>query len=832
MQVGRRIVHTPFPVYVSTREDALDWVLDFYETAEEQGIGVDTETTGLHVIRDRVRFFGIAQAGRRMCAPVRLLPVFKELLEDPNVEKRFSNAAYDMHLLANHGVRVWGTVQDTIDLDHLLDENDLHGLKPTALRYLGLQMTPFSQLFGDVGKVDNEVQTLCEVHDILELHDHYGRTREAHDRATRVMIRLKKAAASKEVLRALKQLDISMRAGCVLDARKILKMARDLNYASLTRGPGGYVSDFVQFVGGPELETRAERDAWRHVLEQAAQVEEAHHLLWYYLLERTDVGTDPVDRLRAIVTDYASLDPWATYVLTDYLQDALADEDMVTEEVMYAGADPVTMLEYSEEKRVPFLRTLWNMERRGFRIDTDKCEEYGSLMRGEIEKIETAIVLETGDIHFNPDSTPQVRAALFHQNSAGKWVDPFGFPPKTMTDGGETGIKMPSTSKDVLEEFAGKGDDLSQLILDHRGFSKLEGTYMRKLPLHVDRHSRIHTHLKSSGARTWRLASANPNLQNIPVRNPVWGPRIRNLFIPGYWGDCDPSLCMRHLLGVPVPRLPADFPMTLIVADYKQLEMRIMAHFSEDPSMISAILGGLDLHCQTVALASERGVPGIPAHLDYAEVHAAKKADNPDPGQLLLVQKRGEFKSTGFGIIYGIGALKLGMQLGLPIVTKEGRNGRVRDYCPTADELIDSYLWQIYPGVGQWIEDTKDICTRDLVVYTIAGHPRRLPDIVSQDRGRKMQAQRQAPNARIQGSAADMANEAMLKCEEDAELRRLGARLLLQVHDELVFEAPDHPDYIEPAKARITQLMENPFPMRVPIEIDIAVGRTWGSAKG
>jgi DNA polymerase-1 len=172
------------------------------------------------------------------------------------------------------------------------------------------------------------------------------------------------------------------------------------------------------------------------------------------------------------------------------------------------------------------------------------------------------------------------------------------------------------------------------------------------------------------------------------------------------------------------------------------------------------------------------------------------------------------------------------MQLGLPIVKKRHRNGQTRDWCPAAQELIDNYLNEIYPGVGFWIEDTREMCREELAVYTVLGHPRRLPDIVSRDRGLAAQAERQSGNSRIQGSAADITNEAMLRCEGDEELRALGVRMLLQVHDELVFEVPNHPRYIEPAKRRIKELMENPFPMRVPIEIDMDVADSWGDAKG
>jgi DNA polymerase I-like protein with 3'-5' exonuclease and polymerase domains len=829
-----RIVRTPFPVYIRTKREALEWLARFYETAEEEGIGFDTETTGLRIIKDRIRFFSIAQANYRICAPVRLLPVFQDLLEDPDVEKRMTNAKYDMHMAANHGIIIRGHIQDSTDQDFLYDENrqGRHGLKATALDHLGLRMTPFKKVFGDVGKVENEVLTLCEVHDVLELHDRDGKVAEARERALKILIRLKKVSASEDVMRAFKRIDLSMKGGFTLDARSILKIARDYGYAGKTAGKGGYISDFVQFLGGPGLASQEDRQAWAKVLEDADEIEEAHHLLWSLMLEHIDASGDPVERLRTMIMDYASLDAWASYMLVGYLRELLELEDMITEAVAEGTEEPLTLLDHSEEVRVPFIRTLWNMERRGFVIDVEQCTEYSMDMQDELDRIERDIVRVTRDPLFNPNSATQLRDALFTQNLSGHWVDPFGDPPKKMTDGGTTGVKLPSTSAEVLEVFAGKGHELSKYILQHRQYAKLKGTYMDGLPEWVDRLDRIHTSLKSHGARTWRLASADPNLQNIPARDPVWGPRIRKLFVPGLWGDCDPMWCMEHLYDSPYPDLPADFPMTLIVADYKQLEMRIMAHFSGDDGMIEAISQGLDLHCQTVVLASERGVPGIPKGLDYATVKAAKSADKPTPEQALLAQKRGELKSTGFGIIYGIGAMKLGMQLGLPIVKKRHRNGQTRDWCPAAQELIDNYLNEIYPGVGFWIEDTREMCREELAVYTVLGHPRRLPDIVSRDRGLAAQAERQSGNSRIQGSAADITNEAMLRCEGDEELRALGVRMLLQVHDELVFEVPNHPRYIEPAKRRIKELMENPFPMRVPIEIDMDVADSWGDAKG
>ena len=832
------IIRTPFPIYVSTEEEARRWLAIFsdYRTDDDlAAAGFDTETTGLNIIQDSIRFFSVANEDARICCPLRLLPIFRPLLEDPKIEKRMTNAKYDRHMAMNHGILIRGHTPDTADQSFLLDENrqGRHGLKACAADFLGLRMTPFKQVFGTLRGIDEEVRAMVEVHDILELHDHEGEVEAAHEWALRMLIRLQIVEASPELAKLLKRMDLSLKAGCKLDARAVLGIARSLGLATKTFGKMGYVSDFVQFLGGPELPDHKERPAWASCLEDKKLIEEAHWLLWSKMLGLIDLDCDPIEELRRRVSDYASLDAWASFALVDFFREELEEEEMISEDVELGNAEPITLFEHSEVNRTPFIGTLWNMERRGLTFDSERAKVYSIDMQKHLQRLERAIVKETGELHFNPNSPKQLREVFYSTDRNGEWIDPFGDAPKKMTSGGASGNRMPATSKDVLEIFAGKGNALADLILQFRQYDKLNGTYMVALPEWVDRRGRIHTQLKSTGAVTWRLSSSAPNLQNIPAKDPVWGKKIRQLFTAGLFGDCDPMICVENLRNVPVPDLPDDFPMRLIVADYRQLEMKIMAHFSEDEGMIEAILAGLDLHCQTVVLASQRGVPGIPANVLYDEVKEAKAADEKmaTAEQELLAQKRGELKSTGFGIIYGIGALKLGMQLGLPIEKKVHRNGTTRDWCPVAQELIKAYLHDIYPGVGEFIQNTKEQCREELAVYTVLGHPRRLPDIVSREGGLRAQAERQSTNARIQGSGADITNEAMLRCEADEELRRLGVRLLLQIHDELVFEVPDDDRYAIPAKKRIRELMEDPFPMRVPIDIDIEEGYNWGDAK-
>jgi DNA polymerase-1 len=166
----------------------------------------------------------------------------------------------------------------------------------------------------------------------------------------------------------------------------------------------------------------------------------------------------------------------------------------------------------------------------------------------------------------------------------------------------------------------------------------------------------------------------------------------------------------------------------------------------------------------------------------------------------------------------------------MKMVKKYARNGFTYETCPEAEELIEKYF-SIYPKVHEFIEETHYLCQENLYVQTIVGRYRRLPDILSKEKGLSMQAQRQSVNSIIQGSAADIAIQAMINCETSPVLRELGVRMLMQIHDELVFECPDEDDIIIEAKAEVKRCMENPFPMQVPILISMDSAKSWGHAK-
>lgn len=489
---------------------------------------------------------------------------------------------------------------------------------------------------------------------------------------------------------------------------------------------------------------------------------------------------DPEKRLQA--ADYASLDAYNSTALRALFDQILSAQS----HVMYPGMDCRTFF-YAIE--VPYTKLLWKLERRGVTVDAGYLRSLQKPMEDEMERIRREFSREFGQL-FNPNSVPQVRSFFF---------DHLKKTPIKLTKGGTTGIRKPSTDEEVLDEWAGVGDQWAQLLLAYRGISKIYGTYVSGLQNWIDYGYRIHTSLNQIGTVTGRLSSSEPNLQNIP-RPSEDKFKIRDAFIPGAG-------------------------KILIVADYAQLEMRLMAHFSGDEKMIRAIHDGIDLHCLSVS-----EMYGIP----YDEVAAAVKAEKDfkkgkrsqpltEREEELLFLRQG-CKQTGFGIIYGIGGPRLASNLtsmGNRVVTEE-----------EGFALIDRWF-NVFPGVRTYIEATKQELWRTGYVQTIMGRFRRFGDLRGMGRRDSSQAERQGGNAIIQGSAADVAKMAMLKVEHDPELNRLSAKLLLQIHDELMWECDDKNDIIIDVKRRAKELMEDPFGMalKVPLPVEVGHGYTWATAK-
>ena len=360
--------------------------------------------------------------------------------------------------------------------------------------------------------------------------------------------------------------------------------------------------------------------------------------------------------------------------------------------------------------------------------------------------IETQVYSMAGRT-FNINSGPQLRQVLF---------DELKLPPVQKTKGGEQ-----STAADVLEELALK-HPLPALLIQHRQLSKLKGTYLDALPelVHPD-DGRIHASFNQSVAATGRLSSSDPNLQNIPVRRED-GRQVRQAFVAGGPG------------------------LKLLTADYSQIELRILAHYSGDPELCRAFEQGEDIHC--VVAAKIFGVP-------------ESKVDE---------SQRGVAKTVNFGVIYGLSAFGLANRLGITQTE--------------AATFIEAYFQQ-YAGVDRFITRTLESAQSAGRVETILGRRRPINGIKSTTGRSRNLAERTAINTVIQGSAADLIKKAMILLDDRLIQGNFQARMLLQIHDELVFEAPE--DEIPRLAALVRQTMTTALDLNVPLTVDIAAGANW-----
>ncbi|MGB5451157.1 MAG: DNA polymerase I [Sedimenticolaceae bacterium] len=322
----------------------------------------------------------------------------------------------------------------------------------------------------------------------------------------------------------------------------------------------------------------------------------------------------------------------------------------------------------------------------------------------------------------------------------------------------------PSTAESVLQELADQGHELPQVILQHRGLAKLKSTYTDKLPEMVDSGGRLHTSYHQAVAATGRLSSSDPNLQNIPVRSDE-GRRIRRAFVP-------------------------EDGWRMLAADYSQIELRIMAHLSGDEGLLSAFAAGADIHRATAA-----------------EVFGA---DSPEA---VTAEQRRSAKAINFGLIYGMSAFGLARQLGI----ERG----------AAQEYVDLYFAR-YPGVKDFMERTREQAREQGYVETLFGRRLYLPDIKARNQQIRAAAERTAINAPMQGTAADIIKLAMLAVDAWISGKQPAARMLMQVHDELVFEV-DVAE-VDLVSARIRELMEGAASLSAPLVVDIGVGDNWDEA--
>jgi DNA polymerase-1 len=401
------------------------------------------------------------------------------------------------------------------------------------------------------------------------------------------------------------------------------------------------------------------------------------------------------------------------------------------------------------EIEMPLLEVLADMEWDGITVDVALFRRLGEELGADLRRLDEDIARVAGtDVNLN--SPRQLASILFEKQQ---------LPVLKKTKTG------PSTDADVLEQLAAMGHELPRLILEYRELQKLKGTYVDALPQRVNRSTgRIHTSFNQAGAATGRLSSAEPNLQNIPIRTPR-GEAIRAGFIPREgW--------------------------VFLVADYSQIELRIMAHLSEDPAFIEAFRQGGDIHRQTAAL-----IFNVPA----AEVTGDMRA---------------RAKTINFATIYGQGPFALSRQLGISL--------------EDAKEFIARYF-ERFSGVRAYLDRQVELARRQGYVETLFKRRRYIPEIKDRNFNQRAYGERNAQNSPLQGSAADLIKLAMVRIHRGIRERGLQARMLLQVHDELVFEAP--PDEVQTLAELVRERMENVTPLRVPLVVDIGTGPNWLEAK-
>jgi DNA polymerase-1 len=397
---------------------------------------------------------------------------------------------------------------------------------------------------------------------------------------------------------------------------------------------------------------------------------------------------------------------------------------------------------------LPIAEVLFRIERNGVLIDAATLAQQSDELGRKIMAIEAEAQQLAGQ-PFNLASPKQLAEILFNQQ---------GLPVVKKTPSG-----APSTDEEVLEKLA-EDYPLPKKILEHRSFAKLKNTYTDKLPKMINPATgRVHTSFGQATAVTGRLASTDPNLQNIPIRT-AEGRRIRSAFVA-----------------------PANH--RIVSADYSQIELRIMAHLSDDPRLLEAFAQGEDVH---------RATAGEVFGLTPAEVTS---------------EQRRAAKAINFGLIYGMSAFGLAKQIGVDRTA--------------AAAYMDRYFAR-YPGVARYMEETRAVARDKGYVETVFGRRLWLPEIRSSNAGRRQGAERAAINAPMQGTAADLIKRAMLAVQAWLDAQQLRSLLILQVHDELVLEVPE--EELPLLRESLPRLMGGAAQLKVPLLVEVGVGANWDAA--
>ena len=484
------------------------------------------------------------------------------------------------------------------------------------------------------------------------------------------------------------------------------------------------------------LESYVLNSTERHDMDSMANRYLNHKTITYDELTKVDKKKVTIDAIEVEkTTQYAAEDADITLQLHEKLWPELEKDQKLTK--LFTDIE------------MPLAIVLAEMERTGVLVDAKQLNDYSIELAKQLIEIEAQLQSLAGE-KFNPASPKQIQAILF---------DKHNLPVLKKTPKGD-----PSTSEEVLSELANEYE-LPRMILFYRGLAKLKNTYTDKLPLMISPiDHRIHTNYNQIGTITGRLSSNDPNLQNIPVRNEE-GRRIRQAFIA-------PKGCK------------------IISADYSQIELRIMAHLSQDESLLNAFAHDKDIHRVTAGEI-----------LGKAESEVTN-------------EERRRAKAVNFGLIYGMSAFGLSKQINIP--RKE------------AQFYIDRYF-ERYPGVQQYMEQTRQLAAEQGYVETLSGRRLYLPKIRSTNGIEKRGAERAAINAPMQGTAADIIKTAMIKMSEWIKNQSTdNIKMVMQVHDELVFEIKDA--FVEQYCTEIKKIMENCYQLSVPLKVDVGIGNNWDEA--
>jgi DNA polymerase I len=417
---------------------------------------------------------------------------------------------------------------------------------------------------------------------------------------------------------------------------------------------------------------------------------------------------------------------------------------------MRRDVEEIHALEVYETIDLPLVPVLLGMERAGVRIDVSVLGGLAKELNTEMSEVSEQIFEQAGQ-RFNLNSPKQLGDVLFNQMKL----------PKPMKYGKG---KVVSTAQDVLEELAVHHPVPAQ-VLAYRQLAKLKSNYVDSLPLLADSEGRVHTTFNQVGTATGRLSSTNPNLQNIPIRTEK-GREIRAAFIasPGH---------------------------ALLSADYSQIELRLMAHFSDDPLLVQAYRSGQDIH--TLTASEVFGVPSVS----------------------MSKETRNRAKAVNFGIVYGISPFGLAANLNIPQAE--------------AKLYIETYFAR-YVGVRRFIDRLLEETRATQQVRTLFGRVRPIPDIQSRNPNLRGFAERTAVNTPLQGTAADLIKIAMIRIDRKLREQELKTRMTLQVHDELLFDVPSNE--VDAVRTLVKHEMEHVIELNVPIVADVGVGQNWRDLKG